>query len=199
MGNETIMSFSVDRVLVLNMPATVSVVPYAVKFEPTFKLFLEAMLVLTIASFVSALPLINFPLLRVTVFPVSLFKFDGSLVPMILTGGVKLVGSVPPPFMKMCGPPESLLSLSVTGEVRLVWLLLLAFALSLPPRNEGWAEPIVVRRSVSVSLTLVTCAIDCTLDNSMLVNELLTLEKLLKPAGAIATVLPIELFTWDIF
>jgi hypothetical protein len=63
----------------------------------------------------------------------------------------------------------------------------------------GVADPMVVKRSVSDSSTLETCDNDCTLASSELVSALLTLENVLKPAGAMVTVLPIELLTCAIF
>lgn len=87
----------------------------------------------------------------------------------------------------------------VMGELRLVWLLLFVLVPLPPPENDGWDEPMVVRRSVSVSVTFVTCARDLTFAISDVVSALLTLEKLLKPAGEIVTVLPIELLTSAIF
>jgi hypothetical protein len=79
---------------------------------------------LIIASSAVAVPLIAFPLDNVRLVPLRLV---GSLVPIIVIGRLKFVGRVllPPPLKKKWPLAEPLpLVFIVTGEVKLVWPLL---------------------------------------------------------------------------
>ena len=71
-----------------------------------------------------------------------------------------------PPLTNRLGPlPLDWLTLMVTGEVKLVWSVLLLELLPVLPNGED-AEPMVVNRSVRVSLSAVTWGKAATLASS---------------------------------
>src|SRR5262249_39085516 len=134
------------------------------------------------------------PLLIVTGLPTLAFSWAGFVVPRTVIGGLKLVGKLLlPPDTKNRPPPPPF---NLIGEVKLVWALLLL----LPPKpNEGWEEPIVVKRSVSVSVRLLIWLTDLTFASSSVVRALFAWLSGLNPAGEIVIVLPTEPFTSLIF
>ena len=84
-----------------------------------------------------------------------------------------------------------MLVFKVTGEVRLVCPVL---DVDCPGKEKvEVVEPMVVSRSVKLSTKLVTWGRELTLDSSLVVSELLTELKPLKPAGEMLIVLPTEL------
>ena len=116
-------------------------------------MFLLAIAELISATLASFVPSIAVPLVIVPAVPLI---WVGFVEPIILIGGLKFAGKLPPPLMEnrpLPPPPEVFI---VTGDVRLVWLLVLVEDEELPKPNDGCEEPIVVRRSVKVSSTLVT-------------------------------------------
>ena len=96
-GSDTTTVPASASLLTVNIPLTVKVVPYAVNVEPTLKLFLLAMLLLIMASLLSLVPSNALPLVIVSA---VVSRVAVSVVPVIDTGGVKLVGRVPPPATK---------------------------------------------------------------------------------------------------